>query len=315
MKENELLTSIARSSSLRILLVEDNPGDIRLFQETMRELPDNLTLDIDYVTCLADAFPKLEGQHFDVILLDLGLPDGNGLEVVGRVRAHAPDIPIVVLTGLNDERTALNAMWEGVQDYLVKGTIDGRSLLRSIRYAVERNQMQMAIRALSLIDDLTGVYNRHGFMSLATYQMRVTRRRQAGFHLLLLDVDDLQKINHTKGHAVGDQVLIATARLCSDTLRGSDIVARVDGDEFVIIAAETEWQNVETIIERLHDAVARHNRQNSECPLSFSYGVMFFQSSTSVSLEHLLMEAKRIANTHEARITGIKEEDAAGEGA
>ncbi|MDR1849124.1 MAG: diguanylate cyclase [Zoogloeaceae bacterium] len=307
MKENKPYSVLSNYASLRILLVEDNPGDIRLFQETMRELPDNLA--IDYVTCLKDAFPKLDEKHFDVILLDLFLPDGNGLEVIGRIRAHAPDAPIVVLTGLNDEQTALNAMWEGVQDYLIKGTIDGRSLLRAIRYAIERSQMQMTIRALSLIDDLTGVYNRHGFMNLATYQIRLTRRRKSGFHLLLLHVDNLREINQSEGDTSGNRILIATARLCSDTMRSSDIVARVENDEFAIIMPEAEWDNIATVIERLDGAIARYNQQNSDSLLSFSYGVVCFQSSTSVSLEHLLMEARKIANSHELRLSGIQKEE------
>jgi len=308
MDENESFAPLSTYSSLRILLVEDNPGDIRLVQESMDELPDNLT--IDYVNSLQEALPKLNGKHYDVILLDLYLPDGNGLEVIGRVRSHAPDIPIVILTGLDDERTALNAMWEGVQDYLVKGTIDGRSLLRAIRYAVERNQMQMAIRALSLIDDLTGVYNRHGFMSLDTYQIRLTRRRRTGFHLLLLDVNDLQEVSHTMGSAFGNQLLIAAARLCSDTLRNSDIVARVGDDEFAIIMTETEWDKIAIVIERLNAAITFYNQQNLEGhPLSFNYGVVFFQSSTDVSLEHLLMEARKIAYSGEFQLLGTPEEN------
>ncbi|MDR0233898.1 MAG: diguanylate cyclase [Zoogloeaceae bacterium] len=302
------LPSARFPSSLHILLVEDNPGDVRLFQEVIRETPGNLT--IDYVTSLEDAFLLLAEKNFDVILLDLYMPGSGGLETVSRMREHTSEIPIVVLTGLDDEQTVLNAIQEGAQDYLIKGAIDGRLLLRSLRYAIECNRMQATIRALSMEDELTGLYNRHGFMNLATHHVRLTRRRHVALRLLFLDIDGMQEINRVRGRAFGDQVLLAAARLCSDTFRTSDIVARVGGDEFAIIATDTEGHHAESVIGRLHEAVTRYNQRNLEGhSLSFSYGTVFFQSSTDRSLEHLLSEAQTVANTHKLRLGGIQREE------
>jgi diguanylate cyclase (GGDEF)-like protein len=301
MNESESFSPLPLQNALHILLVEDNPGDIRLFQEIMRDTPDNLT--IDYVTSLSDSFPLFSQVHIDVIMLDLSLPDSNGIDTVVKMRSQVPDLPIIVLTGLNDEQTALSAVREGAQDYLIKGTINGSTLIRSIRYAIERNRMQNTLRALSLIDDLTGVYNRRGFMNLAMQQIRSTRRRLVGFHLIYIDLDDMKKTNEQEGATAGDQRLINAARLFSDTFRGSDVVARIGGDEFAIITAETEGHQSDTIIGRLKKAVDMYNQQNNGYPCSFSYGMVFFESAANVSLEHLLLEAEKIANSHENRLS------------
>lgn len=135
-------------AEIRILLVEDNPGDARLLREVLRETP-SLSFDLVHVERLADARASLESHAADVILLDLSLPDAHGLESVTRTLELAPDVPIVVLTGLDDEATALRAVQAGAQDYLVKGQVDGGTLARAIRYARERKQLERE-RALLL---------------------------------------------------------------------------------------------------------------------------------------------------------------------
>ncbi|MDR2637423.1 MAG: diguanylate cyclase [Zoogloeaceae bacterium] len=295
-------SSIPAQSTLHILLVEDNPGDIRLLQEIMRETSVNLTLE--YVRTLQGSFPLLEEKFFDAILLDLSLPDSSGLSTVTRVRERAPDYPIVVLTGSNDEETALNAVREGAQDCLVKGRIDGPSLLRVIRYAIERNRVWKAMRSLSLIDDLTGLYNLNGFMTLGAHHIQLSRRRLVGFHLLFIDIDGLRRLD-AMDYRLGNQRLVAVARLLSNTFRGSDVVARVGGDEFAVITSEAEDYSAPIIQERLLAAIDHYNRDNSNNPrdpgdpdlppLSISYGLVFFEASARVSLEHLLAEARKIA--------------------
>src|SRR5262245_29276412 len=135
---------------LKILLVEDNAGDVRLLQETLRDIE---TLQFEITTCstLARALELIGQSRFDIGLLDLGLPDAQGLEVVRGVRAAAPDIPLVVLTGLKDENLAVQSLQEGSQDYLVKGEITAALLSRALRYAMERQRVQVEMRALSLI--------------------------------------------------------------------------------------------------------------------------------------------------------------------
>lgn len=134
---------MAPDAAKRILLVEDNEGDARLLREMLRESGSNEAV-INHVEKMADAEVELAERGADIILVDLGLPDADGLTAVRRARRAAPGIPIVVLTGLDDSTLAIQALQEGAQDYLVKGQIDTRGLLRSLRYAVERKLLEEA---------------------------------------------------------------------------------------------------------------------------------------------------------------------------
>jgi PAS domain S-box-containing protein len=131
---------------IRVLLVEDNPGDARLILELLREAS-AYEFDMERVDGLEAALERLSRAGVDVVLLDLGLPDSQGLETFKRARRGAPDEPIVVISGLNDEEIALEAVRSGAQDYLVKGRIEGDLLARVIRYAIERRRADDALRA------------------------------------------------------------------------------------------------------------------------------------------------------------------------
>jgi diguanylate cyclase (GGDEF)-like protein/PAS domain S-box-containing protein len=127
-----------------LLLIEDNPGDARLLREMFNDqgLHDS---ELIHVECMRDAESHLSTAAVDIILLDLGLPDAQGLGAVRRAHAAAPRVPLVVLTGLDDESVAAQALQEGAQDYLLKGQIETRGLLRALRYAIERKIMEEAL--------------------------------------------------------------------------------------------------------------------------------------------------------------------------
>ena len=135
-----------KKPSRTVLLIEDNPGDARLFQEMLREQPDDL-MRVVHVSSMGEAQIHLAANCTDMILLDLGLPDVQGLEAIRRAHAAAPRIPLVVLTGSDDETLASKALQSGAQDYLIKGEIESRGLLRSLRYAIERKNMEEALFA------------------------------------------------------------------------------------------------------------------------------------------------------------------------
>jgi diguanylate cyclase (GGDEF)-like protein/PAS domain S-box-containing protein len=129
-----------------VLLVEDNPGDARLFREMLNEA-DMRNTEMLHAASMSEAERRLSEGSFDIVLLDLGLPDAQGMEAVRRARAVAPSIPLVVLTGLDDESIATQALQEGAQDYLIKGQIETRGLLRALRYAIERKIVEEALFA------------------------------------------------------------------------------------------------------------------------------------------------------------------------
>jgi signal transduction histidine kinase len=126
---------------LQVLVVEDNAGDARLLREMFsNELPGSF--EVTHLLRMSDALIHLAKRATDIVLLDMGLPDGHGLDTVRRARAVAPGVPLIVLTGLDDEALAAEAMREGAQDYLIKGQIENRALPRALRHAIERHRMQ-----------------------------------------------------------------------------------------------------------------------------------------------------------------------------
>ncbi len=127
---------------MRVLLVEDNEDDALLIRETLSET----TLEIKCAGRLSTALEQLATGRFDAILLDLSLPDAQGLNTIGRVLGQAPGVPIVVLTGLNDEEAAVKAVEQGAQDYLIKGQADGHLLARSLRYAIQRHRSEERLK-------------------------------------------------------------------------------------------------------------------------------------------------------------------------
>jgi signal transduction histidine kinase len=131
---------------LRILLIEDNPGDARLIRDMLAQAR-GMACEPEWVDTLSAGIARLKEQPFDVVLLDLGLPEGHGLDTLRRLLTEAPSAStVIVMSGLSDEDVAVEAVHSGAQDYLVKGHVDAALLTRSIRYAIERNQARDALR-------------------------------------------------------------------------------------------------------------------------------------------------------------------------
>ena len=126
---------------IKVLLVEDNPGDVRLICEMLAHAPEG-RFEVESFARLCDAAPRLAQSDADVALLDLSLPDSQGLETFAQAQRQAPQLPIAVLTGLDDQEMAIQAVQAGAQDYLVKGQVDGNLLVRSIRYAITRKRTE-----------------------------------------------------------------------------------------------------------------------------------------------------------------------------
>jgi CheY-like chemotaxis protein len=130
---------------LRVLLIEDDPASVLLVRELLMD-GQTAQFELDAVPRLADLGARADRHTFDVVLTDLGLPDSQGLDTYRRVRAMVDGVPVIVLTGLDDEAIGLQALQEGAQDYLIKGEITGRALARSLRYGVDRARLEAHLR-------------------------------------------------------------------------------------------------------------------------------------------------------------------------
>lgn len=141
---------------LQILLVEDTSADVALVREMLNRFQSKYTLRV--ADCLSSALQHLENEVVDIVLLDLGLPDSSGLDALREVQQKRPELPIIVLTGLDDEELAAEAIALGAQDYLLKGNFDGQLVSRSMRYAVERKKLLLKLQtALAEIKQLSGL--------------------------------------------------------------------------------------------------------------------------------------------------------------
>jgi diguanylate cyclase (GGDEF)-like protein len=201
-------------------------------------------------------------------------------------------MPIIVLTRDDDDALAVRALKAGAQDSLVKGQVNGNLLMRAIRYAIERHQLQVALHAMALVDDLTGLYNRRGFQTLARQQIKTADRIRKRVSFIFVDLDGLKAINDTFGHREGDIALIETADLLKETFRESDIIARVGGDEFVVLAMESTGQPDGQWAARLHEQLrARNARPERHFPLSLSMGVAYYDPEFPSPLDDLLHRA------------------------
>ena len=133
-----------KTSFLKVLLIEDNPGDMVLIREMLNETG---KVELETAETLKGGLKKLQGHKFDVTLLDLGLPDSQGIDTFLELHKQVSKVPIIILTGLSDEMVAEQAVRAGAQDYLVKGQIDHRILSKSINYAMQRNKYEKEIKA------------------------------------------------------------------------------------------------------------------------------------------------------------------------
>jgi len=133
-------TNIAERPHIKVLIIEDNEDHAELIRRMLSKA-ENIHFDTERAELMSSGVELLGKKNFDVILSDLGLPDSLGIETFETFHNLYPDIPVIVLTGLDDENSALGAVQSGAQDYLVKGQIDTRLLIRSIRYAIERQKL------------------------------------------------------------------------------------------------------------------------------------------------------------------------------
>jgi diguanylate cyclase (GGDEF)-like protein/PAS domain S-box-containing protein len=155
-----------------------------------------------------------------------------------------------------------------------------------------RKQVEEALRTLALVDELTGLYNRRGFVTLAERQLSLARRKQQSLVLIAADIDDLKGINDRFGHAVGDQALVAAAGILRQTYREADIVARLGGDEFTIFPLEASSDSTPPLLARLQQSLdAFNDRRTREFVLSMSTGVALLEGEVFKDVQQLLSEA------------------------
>lgn len=281
---------------LSVLVVEDDPGDALLIKKALLGSGSGRFV-VGQVASLKEARQYLDDHQPDVLLLDLALPDSDGLATVKEMRRAAPDTPIVVLTGHNDQEFALTTLEAGAQDYLDKNALNAYSLSRSIRYAVTRARLENRlleshqrleslldeVRSLNTFDTLTGLPNRRSLLEQLERSIAQHIRAQKHGALLGIDLGGFRVVNDTLGHDVGDLLLIEAARRLRLYVRETDIVARLGSDEFAVILEYLSGDSnqaairAEEVARKLRQAVNRpFLLRGHECHVSISIGICLY---------------------------------------
>jgi two-component system, cell cycle response regulator len=283
---------VPRRGRLVVLVVSDRDGDVRQVRELLhRAVPEQF--DVATVEPRA-SLDRLARGGVDVVLLTLSLSARRGFNTFAELRAVAPAVPFLFLSDAKDARHGLEAVRAGAQDFLVTAELDGQTLARAVRHAIERNRLHAALLDMALVDDLTGLYNRRGFLTLATRDLRLARRGDETLLVAFADMDDLKRVNDTSGHAVGDRALRDTAGVLRHTFRDSDLVARIGGDEYAVLVRHARPETAAVLTERLKRQVREFNRRaDRPYDLSISLGFAFHKASTLDSVRGLLDRADR----------------------
>lgn len=239
---------------VRVLLIEDEDIDAMLIERLIRNPSRKGTFEVVRVASLAEATQLMITDQFHVALLDLGLPDGDGMESLHILRSVDARLPIVILTGHQDEMLGLQAVMSGAQDFLCKNAISGQALFRVLRYAIARHLKMMGFAAEAHTDFLTGLPNRRQFDQ--TFEELARANDQLCF--AMIDVDHFKSINDTYGHAYGDHVLQGLAELFGSELDCDAHVARVGGEEFAVLLPGASLGRAHQRLEHLRKTIENH---------------------------------------------------------
>jgi len=255
--------SVMKEKKIEILLIEDNPGDVRIVEESIAG-EGSEGYELTSVNQLSKLTPSLMKKSFDVILVDLALPDSEGIDTVKKVHKLFPRTPMVVLTGAMNDKLGIESVRMGAQNYLMKGRVDGKMLLMTMSHAMERERMQNEIQianekleTLASLDPLTELLNRRGFERVLIREIAWAKRNATELQMILIDLDDFKGINDTYGHDIGDTVLREIGLRLRQILRTTDYVSRIGGDEFIILLPQTKFEEGVNISERVRDIISK----------------------------------------------------------
>lgn len=271
---------------------------------------------ITHVTRIAEALKKVEEDLFDVVLLDLNLPDSTSEETLQRFGDMARQMPVIVLTGNDSEEVGVRAVQLGAQDYLVKGEYNDKILLRALRYARERHRMWSTLHRLSVIDELSGVYNRRGFFTVVEplyHQFLKENHKQPVF--FFFDLDEFKQVNDTYGHEKGDDALRAFSKILSSTFSDNDVVGRVGGDEFVVFVENAGDTDPSIWLEKFEVNLKSFNVEK-RLPFSIksSCGYRKLNKDENISLDAALNQADEKLYEEKSKKRSNKLAESRGEG-
>jgi diguanylate cyclase (GGDEF)-like protein len=275
-----------KSSHYEVLVVDD--------EEPIRKLIVTLLTQKGHHCVTAsnglEALDKITKNKFDAVIADIVMPEMDGIALTKALSKHYQRLPVMNITGYTEQYSAETAMASGAREFISKPFSISEFTVRFDKMMSDHGAEE-ALLLLSLTDELTGLYNRRRFFVLTEQYLKVAIRTKGRLLLLFIDMDDLKWINDHYGHNEGDQALINFARILRETFRESDIIARIGGDEFVVLFVSTD-ENSEILVTRLQKNLKDYNaRRLRRYRLSISVGTAQFDPDDPISIDQLLSKA------------------------
>jgi diguanylate cyclase (GGDEF)-like protein len=250
-----------------------------------------------------EALEKIKKNSFDAAVIDIVMPLMDGITLTKELLRLYPSLPVMIMTGHADEHSAGSAIAAGAREFIKKPFSIDEFILRFDKMMRDHKGKEELL-ALSLTDELTGLYNRRRFFILTEQYLKVAIRTKKRPLLLFVDMDDLKWINDHYGHNKGDQALIGLANILKKTFRESDIIARIGGDEFVVLLESTD-ESDEMLITRLYENIRDYNAKQSQPILSISLGTAQFNPEYPISIDELLSKADALMYAKKREKKGI----------
>lgn len=274
--------------NLRILIVEPDPEYLQFLREVLTEIEDGrywsrwVHIETMDAACWDEAARILASEALDLLLLDPQLPDSNGFETFHRAQAITQSIPMIVLADQDGIEVAVRMVREGAQDFLLKEQLDCAPLAHAIRNAVDRHRLLNAMRAAAMMDPLTGLPNRVGFLTSADRDRKLAERLGRRLMILVAEPSNLAELTSTFGEQQRDLALVEAVDHLRSFAGPTDLVGRIGETRFGMALVDTEIEPVEEAWARIQTAAfSRH----------MVFGAAIFDAHHPVSLDVLLHQA------------------------
>ncbi len=249
--------------STKVLLIEDNSASAQILSLRLSHEKES-SYQVECCGTLQAGLERLKKGNIDVILLDLSLPDSHGPDTFNTLHGLVPNVPTIVLTSFADQTFAIETLRKGACDYLVKGEFDYRMIPRVIRYALERHKItaelslaNTRLQSLALIDPLTELLNRRGLQEALSREIQWSQREGSDLLVLHAGLDNFKLVNQSLGHATGDVVLKEVSQKLKASLRTTDYIGRIGGDEFLMLLPRTRLAEGLRVAERVRLAISQ----------------------------------------------------------
>ncbi len=243
----------------------------------------------DVFTSAEAALDHLAEKSCDILITDIVMQGMKGLQLTKQVKLSWPNTNVIVMSGFIDDYSYDQAIEAGASDFIKKPFTIHELMVR-----IKHVMLQEKLREMSITDELTGLLNRRGFFAIAQQQLKVAKRVKGKMALVFADMDDFKSINDKLGHQKGDEALAAMADIFRRSFRDSDLIARISGDEFVLLLLDTHEDNFDIIFRRLQMNIDSFNVQTGGLfILSLSIGMALYDYSRPCSIDELLKLADK----------------------